>query len=199
MTAKFVRNVILAAGPIVVVVGAIVYGSQSAAQSPEDRVKRGEYLVNAAGCHDCHTPLKMGANGPEPDMSRKLSGHPETIPVATPATLGAGPWMWAGSATNTAYSGPWGISYAFNLTPDKNTGLGIWTEDMFVKTIKTGKHMGVARPINPPMPWPAYRNFSENDLKAIYAYLRTVPPIVNHVPDYAPASTATATVTEARQ
>ena len=88
------------------------------------------------------------------------------------------------------------FSYTANLTPDRNTGLGIWTEDMFVKAIKTGKHMGTSRPINPPMPWPAYRNLTEDDLKAVFAYLRTIPPIVNHVPDYLPPPATT--TTEAR-
>jgi mono/diheme cytochrome c family protein len=179
------RNIIWGSAPVLVIVGAIGYASQTAAGTA-DRVKRGEYLVNAAGCHDCHTPWKMGANGPEPDMSRQLSGHPETIAVGKPPALGEGAWVWSAAGTNTAFAGPWGISYTMNLTPDRNTGLGIWTEEMFVQAIRTGKHMGVSRPINPPMPWPAYRNFSDDDLKAIYAYLRTVPPIVNHVPDYAP-------------
>ena len=89
----------------------------------------------------------------------------------------------AGFATNTAFSGPWGVSYAFNLTPEQNTGLGIWTEEMFIQTIRTGRHMGVSRPINPPMPWPAYRNATDDDLKAVYAYLRTIKPIKNRVPE----------------
>ncbi len=148
-------------------------------------VQRGEYLVKIMGCNDCHTPWKMGPAGPEPDMTRFLSGHPEQI-GPLPATKAAEPFVWSGFATNTAYSGPWGVSYAFNLTPEQNTGLGIWTEDMFIKTIRTGRHMGTSRPINPPMPWPAYRNASDEDLKSIYAYLRTITPIVNHVPDYQP-------------
>ena len=78
------------------------------------------------------------------------------------------------------------MSYTFNLTPEQNTGLGIWTEEMFIQTIRTGRHMGVSRPINPPMPWPAYRNATDEDLKSVYAYLRTIKPIVNHVPDYKP-------------
>jgi len=149
------------------------------------QLERGAYLVNTLGCHDCHTPLKMGPNGPEPDMSRALSGHPEDIGALKPARS-QGPWIVAANATNTAWSGPWGVSYTANLTPDQNTGLGIWTEDMFIKAIRTGRHMGVSRPINPPMPWPMYRNLSDQDLKAVYTYLRTVPPIVNHVPDYEP-------------
>jgi hypothetical protein len=157
-----------------------------------DPVARGLYIVNAGGCHDCHTPLKMGAQGPEPDMTRALSGHPETVRVATPPNLGDGPWVSAGNATNTAFAGPWGISFAANLTPDTNTGLGIWTEDMFIKAIRTGRHMGVSRPIAPPMPWPVFRNYSDEDLHAIWSYLRSLRPMTNHVPDYLPPPTTTA-------
>jgi hypothetical protein len=96
--------------------------------------------------------------------------------------------VWSALGTNTAFSGPWGVSYTFNLTPEPNTGLGIWTEEMFVQAIRTGRHMGVSRPINPPMPWPAYRNASDEDLKSVYAYLRTITPIVNHVPAYQPVA-----------
>src|SRR5215212_12114515 len=92
------------------------------------QIKRGEYLVNFGGCHDCHTPLKMGPKGPEPDMSRALSGHPAQL-VLPPAPQNKGPWMWTGAATNTAFAGPWGISYARNLTPDQVSGLGIWNEE----------------------------------------------------------------------
>lgn len=150
-----------------------------------ERVKRGEYLVKIMGCNDCHTPWKMGAQGPEPDMTRMLSGHPEQI-GPLPEAKAAEPYVWSGFGTNTAFSGPWGVSYAFNLTPEQNTGIGIWTEDMFVQTIRTGRHMGVSRPINPPMPWSAYRNATDEDLKSVYAYLRTIKPIVNHVPEYKP-------------
>jgi hypothetical protein len=165
--------------------------SNAAGKSPADRVSRGEYLVRIMDCNGCHTPLKMGANGPEPDMSRALSGHPEQM-GALPSTPLPAPWMWAGAPTNTAFSGPWGVSYAANITPDQNTGLGIWTEEMFLKAIRTGKHMGVSREILPPMPWPAFRNATDEDLKSIYAFLRTVTPILNHVPDvqYPPQTTA---------
>jgi hypothetical protein len=156
-----------------------------------DPAARGLYIVNAGGCHDCHTPWKMGAQGPEPDMSRALSGHPETESLAAAPNLGKGPWISAASATNTAFAGPWGISFAANLTPDTNTGLGIWTEEMFVKAIRTGRHMGASRPINPPMPWPAFRDFSDDDLHAIWSYLRSLKPLTNHVPDYLPPPATT--------
>jgi mono/diheme cytochrome c family protein len=154
-------------------------------RAPEQVVQRGEYLVKIMGCNDCHTPWKMGPQGPEPDMTRFLSGHPEQI-GPLPKAAAAAPYLWSGFGTNTAFTGPWGVSYTFNLTPEPNTGLGIWTEEMFMQAIRTGKHMGVSRPINPPMPWPAYRNATDDDLKAIYAYLRTIKPIVNHVPAYQP-------------
>src|SRR4051812_44225962 len=85
------------------------------------KVERGRYLVTTTGCNDCHTPLKMTARGPEPDMARMLSGHPAELKMPRPPKLGEGPWMWAGAATNTAFYGPWGVSYAMNLTPDQNT------------------------------------------------------------------------------
>ena len=172
--------------------GAQTQTTTNSSTTKTDAVARGQYIVAAAGCNDCHTPWKMGPEGPEPDMTRALSGHPETLAVAIPANLGKGPWTWAAAETNTAFSGPWGISYAANLTPDQNTGLGIWTEDMFVRAIRTGRHMGTSRPINPPMPWPAFRNYSDEDLHAIYSYLRTLRPITNHVPDYLPPPATTA-------
>jgi mono/diheme cytochrome c family protein len=157
------------------------------------RVQRGKYLVTMVGCGDCHTPLKMGPSGPEPDVTRFLSGHPEQM-GALPVHKPQGPWLWAGAATNTAFAGPWGISYAANLTPDRNTGLGIWTEEMFVKAMRTGRHMGSSREILPPMPWPALRNASDEDLKAMYAFLRSLKPITNHVPDVQPPAVTAGTL-----
>jgi len=146
-------------------------------------VERGDYLVRIMACNDCHTPLVMGENGPEPDMGRMLSGHPAgAVLPAPPAALSQGPWSWAGAASNTAYAGPWGVSFAANLTPDPQTGLGSWTEETFVRAIRTGRHMGVGRPILPPMPAPAYSAATDDDLKAIWAYLQTVKPVHNAVP-----------------
>jgi mono/diheme cytochrome c family protein len=157
------------------------------------QVARGAYLVTVGGCNDCHTPWKMGANGPEPDMTRMLSGHPETYVITAPAETPNGEWQHAAimGPTSTAFSGPWGVSFTANLTPDRNTGLGIWTEDMFIKTIRTGRHWGVSRPILPPMPWFNYRHMTDEDLKAVFAYLRSIPPVVNHVPDPIPPASVT--------
>jgi mono/diheme cytochrome c family protein len=146
-----------------------------------ERVARGKYLVGFGSCHDCHTPLKMGPNGPEPDMSRALSGHPSAMGVPTSPAL-SGPWVWAGTGTNTAFAGPWGISFTANLTPDKETGLGAWTEQMFMMALRTGRHEGKGRPILPPMPYPYVASLTDDDLKAVFAYLQSLPPVRNKVP-----------------
>jgi mono/diheme cytochrome c family protein len=150
----------------------------------DDKVARGKYIVSTAGCHDCHTPWVLGANGPEPDMTRALSGHPQDMQLPPPPTP-AGPWMMSAAATNTAWAGPWGISFTANLTPDA-TGLGKWSERNFIEAIRTGKHMGRGRPILPPMPVMVYRNLTDDDLKAVFAYLRSIPPVKNKVPEPLP-------------
>lgn len=153
------------------------------AAAAQQRVKRGAYLVTIGGCNDCHTPFKMGPHGPEPDMTRELSGHPASVVMPPAPKLGNGPWVWAGSGTNTAFAGPWGVSYARNLTPERLTGIGIWSEETFMRTIRTGRHWGVSRPILPPMPWQNVAQLTDEDLSAVYAYLRSLKPIKNQVPD----------------
>ena len=84
----------------------------------------------------------------------------------------------------TAWAGPWGVSFAANLTPDKETGIAEWSEDAFIRSMRTGKHQGQpnGRDILPPMPWEDIKVATEEDLKAIWAYLRSLPPIKNQVP-----------------
>jgi hypothetical protein len=74
------------------------------------------------------------------------------------------------------------VSFTANLTPDKETGLGTWTEENFIQTIRTGRHLGRGRPILPPMPAPVYANFTDEDLGSIFAYLQSLPPRKNQVP-----------------
>lgn len=156
------------------------------------KITRGKYLVSTSGCHDCHTPWQNTATGPAPDMSRALSGHPEGFKITEPLTLPAGPWIASTAATNTAFSGPWGVSFTANLTPDPETGLGKWTQQTFTQTIRTGRHMGRGRMILPPMPIPVYRNFTDEDLGAIFAYLQSLPAIRNRVPEPLPPAGAPA-------
>ncbi|HEX6883520.1 MAG TPA: c-type cytochrome [Planctomycetota bacterium] len=159
--------------------GALVIANGAAARHEDPpSAARGKYLVTAMGCNDCHTPWSVGPDGPAPDMTRMLSGHPQGEVMLVPQLH---PGQWASAPTNTAFLGPWGTSYTANLTPDE-TGLGSWTEDMFLQAIRTGRHMGQARPILPPMPWPMIRNLTDDDLRSIFAYLRTIPPIQNRVP-----------------
>ncbi len=158
-------------------------GAQAAPANAKGDAKRGEYLVRTMGCNDCHTPFKMGPSGPEPDMTRMLSGHPAALVMPPPPVLPEGPWLVVSSATNTAWSGPWGVSFTANLTPDPATGLGAWTEQNFMDALRSGRHMGRGRPILPPMPWRFYSELTDEDLRAIYAYLRTIPAISNRVPD----------------
>jgi hypothetical protein len=153
-----------------------------------EKAARGKYLVATSGCMDCHTPMKMGPKGVEFDLSRMLSGHPESLQMPPVPTLPQGPWLVISSATNTAFAGPWGVSFTANLTPDPDTGLGQWTVQNFKDTIRTGRHMGRGRPVLPPMPIPVYNNFTDDDLESIFAYLRTIPPVKNRVPEpWAPA------------
>ena len=150
--------------------------------SPDSMAKRGAYLVSIMGCNDCHTPKKMGPHGPEFDQDRLLSGHPADMPVAKFDTGTSKNWILFNQIL-TNYVGPWGISYSANLTPD-STGTGAWTEAQFIKAIREGKYKGLdnTRPMLPPMPWTEYRNATDDDLKAIFAYLRTIKPVKNVVP-----------------
>lgn len=139
-----------------------------------ERVTRGEYLVNVTGCHDCHSP-KIDAQM-TPDAARLLSGRPATTmpPLQAPGEIRV-------SLDLTAWAGPWGNSYAANLTPDPETGLGgRYTEAAFVQTIRTGKKPE-GEPLLPPMPWTVYRQMTDEDLRAIYAYLTTLKPVRNFV------------------
>ena len=159
--------------------------ARAAGKKDLEQIKRGEHLVKVGLCADCHTPKKMGPNGPEEDVSRMLSGHPAS--EVMPGSPGmAGPWAIAVAGDLTAWSGPWGVTFTRNLTPDKKTGLGDWTEQNFIDTIRTGKKLGKGRPILPPMPIPGINNYSDDELKAIFAYLQSLPPISNAVPEPIP-------------
>ena len=171
---------------LVVIATALTSEPAAAADNDASKVARGKYLVTTSACNDCHTPWHVGPAGPEPDMSRELSGHPEGMVISQPAPLASGPWTLAATPTNTAWSGPWGVSFTANLTPDPETGLGKWTQATFMQAIRTGRHMGRGRQILPPMPFVMYRNFTDEDLAAIFAYLRSIPPVKNRVPEPLP-------------
>ena len=160
-----------------------VAAANSASMSPDSQVKRGAYLVSIMGCNDCHTPKKMGPHGPEFDTDRPLSGHPAEMPVAKYDTGTAKNWILFNQML-TNYVGPWGTSFSANITSD-STGIGTWTEAQFFKAIREGKYLGLdnTRPLLPPMPWQEYRKASDEDLRAVFAYLKSTKPIKNVVPE----------------
>jgi len=151
-------------------------------ESPE---QKGAYLVTIGGCDDCHTPKTFDQQGMHFDETKKLSGYPASAPLFQVHADALKPGMYLQMAPGiNAFAGPWGVSFAANLTPDSATGLGTWTEEIFIKTLKTGKHMGQdsARDILPPMPWFNLAKAKDEDLKSIYAFLRSIPAISNKVP-----------------
>jgi hypothetical protein len=158
--------------------------AQAAAPAQVDPVERGKYLVTIMGCHDCHTPKIMGEKAPELDETRLLAGHTAGGELP-PAPAAAGPWIASASWDLTAWSGPWGISYSINLTPD-TTGLAAWDAEIFVNAMRSGRHMGQGRPILPPMPWEMYGQATDEDLRSIFAYLQSIPPVENLVPPPVP-------------
>jgi hypothetical protein len=151
-------------------------------------IAHGKMLVTLGGCNDCHSPKIMTAQGPVPDTTRLLSGSPSgwTVAPVPREALAMDKWAYVASGDLTAWAGPWGVSFARNLTPDKETGLGSWTANMFIKAMRTGKDMGEGRPILPPMPWQFFGQLPDSELKAIFAYLHSLKPIKNQVHDPIP-------------
>ena len=123
-----------------------------------DTLAIGERVTFTSGCQDCHTP---GTLYGEPDMARQLSG------------------------SELGWSGPWGVSFPRNLTPDMETGIGSWTEEQIVTAIRTGMRPD-GRLLNPPMPWPMYSRLTDLDAHAVAKYLKSLPPVSHRVPDIVP-------------
>lgn len=150
---------------------------------PEDVVKYGEYLVTIMGCNDCHSPKKMGPNGPEIIPELMLSGYPADRPIVEfkDTLIKTGFAMFYPDLT--AAAGPWGISFAANLTPDE-TGIGSWTEEQFKKAITQGKYKGLdgSRMLLPPMPWVNYKDMTDEDVHAVFTYLQSIAPVDNIAP-----------------
>jgi hypothetical protein len=151
--------------------------------SQDSLTKRGEYLVTIMSCNDCHSPM---GKGHMPDPERLLSGHPANVPVAPFDTATARRYALFGM-TGTSMVGPWGVSFAANLTSDE-TGIGNWTEEQFRIAFTQGKFKGMkeGRNLLPPMPWFNFTNIKDEDLKAIFAYLKSTKPVRNVVPGAIP-------------
>lgn len=152
--------------------------------SPQEQITRGKYLVSVAGCNDCHSPKKFTAQGPVPDMDRMLSGYDASQPLSKydPSVVKNGQWLLFNGQL-TAFVGPWGVSFAANLTPDA-TGIGNWSLAQFKKAFTQGKYMGLdsGRALLPPMPWQEFAHMTNEDVEAVYAYLKSIKPVKNIVP-----------------
>jgi hypothetical protein len=146
-------------------------------------VKRGSYLVTTMLCDDCHSPKRMGPQGPELIPERRLSGFIQTnkIPTVNTAEIRKG-WVMFNEDL-TAAVGPWGVSFAANLTSDAS-GIGNWSFDQFKTAIRDGKAKGLNanRSLLPPMPWTNIRNANDEDLKAIFTFLKSTKPVRNIIP-----------------
>jgi hypothetical protein len=147
------------------------------------QVKWGEHLVTVSGCNDCHTPKIMTDKGMIMDTARRLSGHPSEMPSPDVNRKDAESKGLIITNSLTAWVGPWGVSFTANLTPDP-TGTGNWNLQNFMTAIRDGKSKGLpgARTLLPPMPWEQFRNMTDDELMAIFAYLRSIKPIHNVVP-----------------
>jgi mono/diheme cytochrome c family protein len=160
---------------------------QEKAMTKDEMIKRGAYLVNFGGCNDCHSPKVFTDMGPVPDTTKLLSGHQDglNIPRVDTSLIGPGKW-YLSNGDLTSWVGPWGISFSANLTPDVQTGVGAWTEEMFIRAMRNGLHLGAGRPILPPMPFMGLAGLNDEDLKSVFAYLKSIKPISNKVPDPVP-------------
>lgn len=147
-----------------------------------ENVKHGEYLVTTMGCDDCHSPKKFGPRGPELDMERRFSGRRADIPLPKVDTGVLRSWALMAHDL-TAAVGPWGASFAANITSDA-TGIGNWSFDQFKTAIRKGKYKGMenGRDLLPPMPWMQYKNLTDEDLRDVFAFLKSTKPVANVVP-----------------
>lgn len=126
-----------------------------AAMTAEEKIARGKMLVHATGCVDCHTP---GSFYGAPDTTRMLSG------------------------SDIGWQGPWGTTYARNLTPDMEHGIGSWTEEQIVTAFTEGRRPD-GSPVLPPMPWTSFAHLPDEDAAAIAAYLKSIPAVPHRSPD----------------
>jgi hypothetical protein len=179
--------------PLIIIFFTVIF-IQTQCTSPQEKtitqeelIKKGAYLVNFGGCNDCHSPKVFTDMGPIPDTTRLLSGYQESLilPRVDTSVIGHGKW-YLSNGDLTAWVGPWGISFSANLTPDMKTGIGAWKEEMFINTMRNGLHLGAGRSILPPMPFMGLAGLKDEDLKSIFAYLKSIKQVSNKVPDPVP-------------
>jgi hypothetical protein len=158
-------------------------GADKKVLTEEQLIQRGNYLVTISGCHDCHSPKRMGPQGPEDIQELFLSGYQANaqLPPIEKTALQKGWMLFTGDLNG--FVGPWGISFAANITSDQ-TGIGNWPEENFIRALREGKYKGIegSRMLLPPMPWQNLAKATDDDLKAFFAFLKTTKPIKNAIP-----------------
>ena len=163
--------------------------SNDLTSAPKDStaaVAHGQYLVNTIGCNDCHTPKTFGPNGMQLDQNLLLSGHQSGAALPAYDTVTSKSWILMYQHF-TAFVGPWGTSFAGNLTPDPS-GIGSWSEEQFRKALREGKFKGMdnTRPLLPPMPWENFAQLTDADIHDMFMYLKSIKPVYNVVPNPIP-------------
>lgn len=173
-------------------------GSGTIEEARDPELAEGERLVHNLDCGACHTPKVMTPHGPRPDVPRLLSGHPatETLPPVPEGVIDPAGWAGLFNAQLTAWAGPWGVTFASNLTPDEETGIGSWSLELFTESMRTGTHVGETRPFLPPMP--TYARLTDEELQAIFRYLRSIKPVSNKVPASMPSTPSAGEAKSAR-
>ncbi|MEM7008665.1 MAG: diheme cytochrome c-553 [Thermodesulfobacteriota bacterium] len=168
---------------------------QQAQRSEQDEIylqyniERGKRLVELGGCSMCHTPKIQTPLGYKPDKDRFLSGYAQDQPLPDLPFRE----IISGEAEKTFYTtdatvwvGRWGVSFAANLTPDEQTGIGSMKEEDFIEIFRKKEHFSQENPLISPMPTNVYSQLSFFELRSIYIYLQTLPPIKNEVPSKIP-------------
>jgi hypothetical protein len=158
-------------------------GKNNSSNFSHEQISSGETLVLEGKCNFCHTP-EVATD--DKNYGKILYGHPaqEKIPEIPGVPVGSQQWMeFVTNLGSTVWIAGNTIVFSANITPDKKTGIGKWSESDFINTIRTGRHPGWKRELNKPMPWLDYAKLTNEQLSAIYAYLMSQQPVKNKVPE----------------
>jgi cytochrome c553 len=183
----YIATILIAAA---LVAGLTVSCKKQRAKAPagytQQQIETGKALVEQWKCNFCHSPEIAGTEGPMPDPARLLSGHPqgEAIPDMSDMIITSPEYMeFLDNLDTTVWATDNRIVFSSNLTPDNETGIGTWNETTFIETIRQGQHAGLGRRLKYPMPWQELAELDDAQLVAIFAYLSSVKPVSNKVPE----------------
>jgi len=171
------KQIVISLAFVLVLMSMLAFATSAGASQTlqDDLVAHGKYIVSIVGCADCHTPPKAEYQDPTkftPEQLQILSFHASESLDESKLLAGGRPFDL----------GPAGILFTPNLTPDKETGLGAWTDEEIKRAIKTGvAHDG--RILFPVMPYHVFSGMADTDVDAVVAYLRSVKAVKNYIPE----------------